>query len=343
MILFVKNIMTDKETQYILHDAEDFEEIFHDYPKTRNLALRSRGLQDAAEKIAQYIGGSSRLDAWIEGDSMSKSLKTAAAVVGLAMPASAGGRVLEQAPKYDMQATEPDTGYAKFGEAPEDSFLWTIMQIESSGGKNFAHPKVKQGPLKGEIALGKWGLMKPTIKEILDRMKMQGKMTAELQPLYTMDRSEMVKHFENNPGIELKLARILAHHVLTRQHGDLKRAAYSWDHGHNLKPENISDQQLGESDYIQKFKSFHQVNPFKKKLHKAETPKKESASDFSLRLNAWSNMRTAQVREPLAHTSSFRPDPGRLRDPELDEVPKKGIRGALEWAIKLGQKGHKKS
>ncbi len=346
MILFVKDIMSGEETQYILHDSEDFEELFHLYPKTRDIALRSKSLKDAASKIASYIAQGSRFDAWLEGDQVMKSLQKVAAVAAMAMPAATGGRVLEQAPKYDLHAEGPDTTHLSFGEAPEDSFLWTLMQIESSGGKNFAHPEVKTGPLKGEVAVGKWGLMKPTVKEILDRMKLEGKLTSDLKPLYNMDRTGLVKFFELNPAVELRLARILAHHCLVRQNGNIIKAAFSWNHGHNLKPENITDNELIDSEYIKKFKSYNQVNPFKKMLKKAEeegAAVNETPDDFKLRLVAWSNLRNAQAREHMPHTSSFRPDPGRLRDPKLDEKPTKGVLGKLVDSIKSAAKGHKKS
>lgn len=65
MILTVRNTVTNEETNYKIHKAEDFDEIFDHYPRALDIALRSDSIQDAAEKIAKYIGAGSRVFAWV--------------------------------------------------------------------------------------------------------------------------------------------------------------------------------------------------------------------------------------------------------------------------------------
>ena len=345
MILYVKSLTNNNTKRYILNDVEDFEEIFHLYPYTETIALKSDGPEDAANKIASYLSNSSRLDAWIEGNVMKSLKQNAALAIGLsAMPVSTGGRLLEQMPHNDV--TEQEHNTEEFGKQPEDQFLWNIMQIESSGGKNTNHEEVKTGPMKGLRAIGRWGFMPPTVKNTLDRMKMNGKLTGDLRPLYTMNREQLGEHFEHNPTSELKLARFLARHVLKNNHGDQKRAAYSWLHGSNLTKDNIPEEELNGSDYVKQFKMWHHLNPYKgKELHvKKSLQKKESASEFQDRLKAWSTLRDYKTRKPLMRDNTYVPDPGRLREKELDEKkPTTDIKGLLSWAIKQAKKDNKKS
>jgi len=65
MILMIKNIVTKDEETYKIHNVEDFDEIFERFPQTLDLALSSESVEDAAEKIAEYINKGSRLVAHV--------------------------------------------------------------------------------------------------------------------------------------------------------------------------------------------------------------------------------------------------------------------------------------
>lgn len=65
MILTVRNVLTHQEKNYKIHKAEDFDEVFEDYPRALDIALRSSSIQDAAEEIAKYIASGSRVFAWV--------------------------------------------------------------------------------------------------------------------------------------------------------------------------------------------------------------------------------------------------------------------------------------
>lgn len=135
-----------------------------------------------------------------------------------------------------------------------NEFLQKIEQIESSGGKNTDHPVVEEGIQAGDQAIGRYGLMPNTIRELVNRRRMQGTTTGELQDLSNMPSPEMKHYLEQNPGLEDELAKQLATKVTRDQLGDEDRAAYSWTMGHNLQPTDITNEKLNESPYVQKYR-----------------------------------------------------------------------------------------
>lgn len=135
-----------------------------------------------------------------------------------------------------------------------NQFLQKIQEIESSGGKNTDHPVVEEGIQAGDQAIGRYGLMPNTIRELVNRRRMQGTSTGELQDLSRMPAQEMKKYIEQSPSLEDELAKQMATMVTRRQGGDEDRSAYSWTMGHNLTPDKISNEQLQESPYVQKYR-----------------------------------------------------------------------------------------
>jgi hypothetical protein len=138
-------------------------------------------------------------------------------------------------------------------------FLQTIGQLESSGGQNTNHEMMDSGIQAGTAAIGKYGLMPNTVKELVNRRRIRGTSTPELQQLGEMPPDKMKAYIEANPGLEDQLANELATKVITRQNGDPDRAAYSWKQGDNLKPDEISNEQLDANPYVQKFRRLNQV------------------------------------------------------------------------------------
>lgn len=323
MVLFIENTITGERKFYRLQSLEDLREVFVKYPATESIAMEQFSLKEAAQAIADYLSNHN-LDAWVDED-LNKSIKNKAVALGLALATTLSpsmGTSINSLPALDASkishGIRPDKD--SFGSHPEDQFLWNIMQIESSGGKNVNHPTVKYGISKGDRAIGRWGLLPNTIKDISNRMRAQGKLTPEIEKLASMDRDSMANHLNSNPHIELKLARFLANHVIKRNKGDLKRSAYAWNTGHNLFPSDITDDHILNSDYVAKFSAAHKVNPFVKVKPKAIAMNKaESETDFRSRFKNWRNHREELKRSPQPRTTDYAPDPGRQRDAKLDE------------------------
>lgn len=140
-----------------------------------------------------------------------------------------------------------------------NEFLQKIQQIESSGGKDLDHPVVESGIQAGDAAIGRYGLMPNTVRELVNRRRLNGTSTGELKELAEMDSPTMKKHLEANPDLEDELANQMATLVTRRQLGDEDKAAYSWTNGQNLSPDQISDEQLDNSPYVQKYRKLKDI------------------------------------------------------------------------------------
>lgn len=135
-------------------------------------------------------------------------------------------------------------------------FLDVIKQIESSGGKDIDHPMIKSGPQKGQAAIGEYGLLPSTIREFVNRRKLAGSFGPDENILSKMSDEELNNLLNTQDRIEQNLADDVAKHVLKKAKGDVVKAAYMWNQGHNLPVERVTDKILEDSDYADKFKLY---------------------------------------------------------------------------------------
>ena len=129
-----------------------------------------------------------------------------------------------------------------------DRFLDKIGEIESHNGKYTNHRVMTSGIHQGMHAIGKWGLMPLTVQEIS-----RGSADPSVKALAQRDPSEYNDIINNDPVLEKKIATELGSKVLARQGGDELKAAYAWNNGHNLSPEQIPDEKLLGSPYVHKY------------------------------------------------------------------------------------------
>lgn len=332
MILFVQQ--HDGERQwYKVTDIEDLQPIYMVYPMAEEIALNSDTLQEALQSIAEYLDGHG-MKSWVEEEQISKSLRQKALALGLSLASAVPA--VRQAPHPSVMPSlhpTPVQEQAKkddFGTHPSDRFLWNISQIESSGGNNVNHKPIASGKFKGTRAIGKWGLLQPTIKELVGRMHASGKADPEYDKLVGMSHDTLQEHFKQNPQIELNLARQLAQHVMQRQHGNMNRAAYAWLHGHNLHPADINREKLGASSYVNKYNAIDQVNPYRPKQPLKKVAQEVGSEDFKMRVSNWYKRREEEITDNPMRTSNFQPDPGRQRDDKLDQIKPNSMKTPME-------------
>lgn len=134
-------------------------------------------------------------------------------------------------------------------------FLEKIEQIESSGGQDTNHPIVTKDNLQqGTRAIGRYGLMPNTVKELVNRRRVRGTVSPDMIDVANLPPEEMKAKIEANPEMEDQFANDLANHVIQRQGGDEDKAAYSWQMGHNLTPDEITPDALENNNYVNKFR-----------------------------------------------------------------------------------------
>lgn len=132
-------------------------------------------------------------------------------------------------------------------------FLDNISQLESSGGQNFNHKMMDSGIHEGQQAIGRFGLMPNTIKELVNRkIQKEGQLPENMQGLTDQPPDEIKRILEANPEIEYQFADQLAKKVLKKQK-DPEKAAYTWFQGHNLTPEQVDQRDYQNSEYVKRF------------------------------------------------------------------------------------------
>lgn len=160
---------------------------------------------------------------------------------------------LEMARQMDEQVYEEQDVQSK---EKLERFLDIISQIESSGGKNFAHRPITEGIHAGTSAAGTYGLMPNTMREISSRsLQEEMPLSEEALNVSELPAQRMKQEIERQPGLEKEFAERLADRVLTRYPTE-EEAAYSWMYGHNISPQEMQERPYEESDYVKKYKRF---------------------------------------------------------------------------------------
>lgn len=132
-----------------------------------------------------------------------------------------------------------------------ESFLAKISKIESSDNPNAIHKIITSGMHKGDRAIGQYGLMPKTIDELVNRNR-----DLKITPEEARERAKV------DPEFARVLATRLANLVLKNQSGNEEAAAYSWNQGHNLEPEQITPELIESSDYIKKYRALNKPSRF---------------------------------------------------------------------------------
>lgn len=133
--------------------------------------------------------------------------------------------------------------------------LGVISQLESSGGKNIAHPTIETGLQEGQTAIGNYGLLPNTVREVLNSMKHRGApIPPELQNTLPLTDKGLAGKLIEKPELQNAVAGDLMSRVLNRSGGDEDKAAYMWNTGHNLDPNSITPEKLDTNPYVEKFR-----------------------------------------------------------------------------------------
>lgn len=138
-------------------------------------------------------------------------------------------------------------------------FLKKIREIESSGGKNTNHKRMPAGIHQGTSAVGDYGIMPNTALETLNRMRLSSELPEDYQRYLNTSPEEMEDALRTNPELYNSVAEYNANRALERTDGDEEKAAYMWNQGLNLNPDNIDDDILNSAQYVQKFRKLKDV------------------------------------------------------------------------------------
>lgn len=151
----------------------------------------------------------------------------------------------------------------------KDTFLNLIRQLESSGGKNLKHKKLKSGMHKDQAAIGEYAIMPNTANEFIRRRELKGQFGPDEALMRQMTPEELQEFLKDQDRVEQGFGSDIADRVLQKSKGDIDKAAYMWNEGHNLKAADITKEDLDSHDYVRKFRNL------KKSLNKRNIASEE--------------------------------------------------------------------
>lgn len=253
-----------------------------------------------------------------------KSLRNAA--IGLGLLGALGSVPETQSAQTDIipHAFHSKFKAPDFGSQKEDNFLHNVMQLESSGGKNTNHATIDYGKYKGQTAMGRWGLLPTTIREMARKKTMAA--NPDVTKVNSMNDSQLKDYITHNPDIETHIARSLARHVLGRFKTPQK-AAYAWKYGHNLSPASIGPQQI-QNKYVQDFNQLNSGKSIRGLIpgspsHSIAMGKSEEY--FPLRLEKWLKKRHTDQQNSITRTMEHIGDRAEKVKPPKNEDPAQGL------------------
>lgn len=123
-----------------------------------------------------------------------------------------------------------------------------IKAMESSGGKDTAHRTLASGIHEGDTAVGKYGLMPNTAKEIANRRKE----SAVDDVIANIPNKSVEALLQENPDIAKDYVQYMAEKVLDKTKGDPVAGMTAWHYGHNMSPNRIKKTMQENPSYVDK-------------------------------------------------------------------------------------------
>ena len=143
---------------------------------------------------------------------------------------------------------------SKLDEVKMQALLDVIRRLESTDGQNVEHKTMESGLHQGSSAIGEYGLMPNTVREIANRARKDKSLTPEMDMVSRMPEEAMKNHLNANPHIQRQFAEKMARRLMEKHMGSEEKVAEAWLKGHNIPTEKLTDEQLNSSDRVKKFK-----------------------------------------------------------------------------------------
>lgn len=136
--------------------------------------------------------------------------------------------------------------------ADVETFLKLIKAMESSGGKDLEHKTITKGIHKGDTAVGAYGIMPNTAKEIAQRRIQAGLSTEHDESIRASENSTVEAMLKDNPQLAEEYARYMAEMVLKRNQNDPIAGMTAWHYGHNLPYDRVKRKMQENPAYVKK-------------------------------------------------------------------------------------------
>lgn len=144
-----------------------------------------------------------------------------------------------------------------YSPSPEEKqFLDKMSSIESSKGQDIDHATIRSPDSiqAGDAAIGRYGIMPNTAKELYTRAKLQNQVTPELEPINQLEGTDLKDYINTNPNVEDELATRLYRHIKSKPNVDDDTADYMWQYGHNKVPDRAKVEASPRTEKFRKLK-----------------------------------------------------------------------------------------
>lgn len=132
------------------------------------------------------------------------------------------------------------------------TFMKLIKAMESSGGIDTKHPTMESGMHAGDSAIGKYGIMPNTAKEIANRRINEGIATPSDDVIKNIPNDAVNSLLKENPQLAKQYAEYMATKVLDKTKGDPELGMTAWHYGHNMPLDKIKEVAEKNPGYIEK-------------------------------------------------------------------------------------------
>lgn len=132
--------------------------------------------------------------------------------------------------------------------ADQKTFLKLIKAMESSGGKDTDHKPMDAGLHAGDAAIGEYGIMPNTAKEMAGK----GKIGPSDEVIRNLPNSEVSQILKENPELAEQYVKLMAEKLMQKTKGDPVMGMTGWMYGHNLPPESLKEKARQNPSYVDK-------------------------------------------------------------------------------------------
>lgn len=141
-----------------------------------------------------------------------------------------------------------------------DKILRTIAAVESNGGNNLKHPIMENGLNIGQSAMGSYGLMPITVREVIKKNTILNK---KYQYLLNLSLDDLYSELEKHPKIQYEIASSHLERLTKIFGNNPKLIGYAWLQGVEGTKKAIKDgKDIDNHWHIKKFMREYNKNRY---------------------------------------------------------------------------------
>jgi len=134
------------------------------------------------------------------------------------------------------------------------SFKDLISFLESSDNPEVEHKPVVKGVSKGDTAIGQYGLMPNTIRELANRAKLSDQNYPSDDVMLQSTNEQIKEVLKNNPDLMNLYVDRLSKRVLEKSSNNPEAGYFRWLYGHNLPEKRVKSLKRKDPETLQRIR-----------------------------------------------------------------------------------------